>query len=103
MPRSLRVQPDCLDQVKLALRRNGFPSQRSLALDVGFALATVSNFLTGKPVDYATFDELCRRLALDWREIANLKTLDVLLNPTGVKERFVNAVIDSQSSLLLDY
>lgn len=72
MSRSLRVQQDCLDQVKLALRRNGFPSQRSLAEDVGFALATVSNFLTGKPVDFATFEELSRRLALDWREIANL-------------------------------
>ena len=72
MPRSLRVQQGCHEQVKLALRRNGFPSQRSLAEDAGFALATVSNFLTGKPVDFATFDELCRRLALDWREIANL-------------------------------
>jgi AAA-like domain len=72
MPRSLRVQQDCLDKVKLALRRNGFPSQRFLAEDVGFALATVSNFLTGKPVDYGTFEELCRRLALDWREIAHM-------------------------------
>lgn len=72
MPRSLRVQQDCLDRVKLALRHNGFPSQRSLAEDVGLALATVSNFLTGKPVDYATFEELCCRLALNWREIANL-------------------------------
>lgn len=72
MSRSLRVQPDCIDQVKLALRRNGFPSQRALAEDVGFALATVSNFLTGKPVDYTTFEELCRKLALDWREIADL-------------------------------
>jgi DNA-binding Xre family transcriptional regulator len=43
-----------------------------LAEDVGFALATVSNFLTGKSVDFTTFEELCRRLALDWREIANL-------------------------------
>jgi hypothetical protein len=72
MPRSLRVQQDCIDKVKLALRRNGFPSQRYLAEDVGFALATVSNFLTGKPVDYATFEELCRRLALDWRAISTL-------------------------------
>jgi DNA-binding Xre family transcriptional regulator len=72
MPRSLRVQQAQLDVVKLALRRNGFPSQRSLAEDVGFALATVSNFLTGKPVDFANFEELCRRLALDWKEIANL-------------------------------
>jgi AAA-like domain len=72
MPRSLRVQKDCLDKVKLALRRNGFPSQRFLAEDVGFAQSTVSNFLTGNPVDYGTFEELCRRLALEWREIADL-------------------------------
>jgi transcriptional regulator with XRE-family HTH domain len=72
MPRSLRVQQDCIDNVKLALRRNGFPSQRSLAEDAGFALATVSNFLTGKPVDYTTFEEISRRLALDWKEISNL-------------------------------
>jgi transcriptional regulator with XRE-family HTH domain len=70
MPRSLRVQKECIDKVKLALRNNGFPSQRSLSEDVGFALATVSNFLTGKPVDYGTFEELCRRLSLDWREIS---------------------------------
>jgi hypothetical protein len=72
MPRSLRVQQGCIDQVKLALKLNGFPSQRSLAEDVGFAIATVSNFLTGKPVDYTTFEELSRRLALDWREISTL-------------------------------
>lgn len=75
--RSLRVKQDCIDQVKLALRRNRFPSQRALAEDVGFALATVSNFLTGKPVDYKTFEELCRRLALDWSEIADLD-LDII-------------------------
>jgi transcriptional regulator with XRE-family HTH domain len=73
MPRSLRVQQDCIHKVKLALSRNGFPSQRSLAEDVGFALATVSNFLTGKPVDYTTFEELCRKLGLDWREISTLE------------------------------
>lgn len=72
MSRSLRVQPDCIDTVKLALRRSGFPSQRSLAEDVGFALATVSNFLTGKPVDYTTFEEISRKLALDWKEISTL-------------------------------
>ena len=43
-----------------------------LAEEAEFALATVSNFLTGKPVDFATFEELCRRLALDWQDIAQL-------------------------------
>jgi transcriptional regulator with XRE-family HTH domain len=73
MSRSLRVRPDCISNVKLALSRNGFPSQRSLAEDVGFALATVSNFLTGKPVDYTTFEELCRKLGLNWREISTVE------------------------------
>jgi AAA-like domain len=72
MPRSLRVQQGCIDQVKLSLSRNGFPSQRSLSEDVGFALATVSNFVTGKPVDYTTFEELCRKLGLNWREISTV-------------------------------
>lgn len=72
MSRSLRVQQGCIDNVKRALRLNGFPSQRALAEDARLALATVSNFLTGKPVDYTTFEELCRRLGLDWREIADL-------------------------------
>ncbi len=74
MPRSLRVRENYIDRVKLALNRNGFPSQRSLAEDVGFALATVNKFLTGKAVDYTTFEELCRKLELDWREIS---TVDV--------------------------
>jgi transcriptional regulator with XRE-family HTH domain len=72
MPRSLCVHPNYLDRVKLARRRNGYLSQRALAEDTGFALSTVSNFLTGKPVDFSTFEELCRRLALDWKEIAFL-------------------------------
>jgi DNA-binding Xre family transcriptional regulator len=72
MARSLRVQQDCIDRVRLSLNRNGFPSQRSLAEDVGFALATVNKFLTGKAVDYTTFEEICRKLELDWREISTL-------------------------------
>ncbi len=72
MSRSLRVRENCIDRVKLALNRNGFPSQRSLAEDVGFALATVNKFLTGKAVDYTTFEELCRKLELDWREISTV-------------------------------
>jgi hypothetical protein len=42
MPRSLRVQPSQL---------NRYPIQRALAEEVALSLATVSNFLTGKPVD----------------------------------------------------
>jgi transcriptional regulator with XRE-family HTH domain len=70
MSRSLCVHHDCIDKVKVAVTHNGYPHQRALAHDTGLSLTTVSNFLTGKPVSYATFEELCRKLNLDWREIA---------------------------------
>jgi transcriptional regulator with XRE-family HTH domain len=69
MSRSLCVNNDHIDKVKIALTHNGYPHQRALANDTGLSLATISNFLTGKPVSYANFEELCRRLNLDWREI----------------------------------
>ena len=72
MPRSLKVQQSQLGRVKLALHRNGYPSQRAIAEEVGLSLATVNNFLTGKPVDYTTFEELSRQLGLEWKDIANL-------------------------------
>lgn len=72
MSRSLRVHPAYINTAKLAVRRSGFPSQRALSEDVGLALATVSNFLTGKPVDRATFIELCEKLSLDSDEISDL-------------------------------
>jgi signal recognition particle GTPase len=72
MSRSLQVRTECIEQVKLAVRRNGFPSQRALSEDAGLSLATVSNFLTGKPVDHASFVELCQRLAINCEEVAEL-------------------------------
>ena len=70
MSRSLCVHHDYMNKVKVAVTHNGYPHQRALAHDTGLSLTTVSNFLTGKPVSYATFEELCRKLNLDWREIA---------------------------------
>ncbi|MBE9129400.1 MULTISPECIES: eIF2A-related protein [unclassified Coleofasciculus] len=72
MSRSLKVRSDCIQQAKLALQRNGFRSQRAFSEELEFALSTVSRFLTGKTVDYATFVEICEKLALDWRAIADL-------------------------------
>ncbi|WP_424101238.1 NB-ARC domain-containing protein [Moorena producens] len=98
MPRSLKVRQDCIEKVKLAVRRNGFPSQRALAEDVGFALATVSNFLTGKPVDYITFEELSQKLALEWRAIANLD-FDL---PSQAVDDVLSQAVDDLSSQTVD-
>ena len=69
MPKSLRVNNDRIQQVNMALGVNGYPSQKALAYDTGLSLSTISNFLTGKPVSYTSFEELCRILNLDWQEI----------------------------------
>ena len=69
MRKSIKVSNDRIKQVNMALGVNGYPSQRALAYDTGLSLSTISNFLTGKPVSYTSFEELCRRLNLDWQEI----------------------------------
>jgi DNA-binding Xre family transcriptional regulator len=80
MPRSLCVRYDWIEKVKLAVISNGYANQRDLAEDTGLSLATVSNFLTGKPVNYRTVQELCRKLNLDWQEITTTST-EVISTP----------------------
>jgi len=71
MSRSIRVDAKHIQKVKSALKRNGFPRQIDLAEDLEICLSTVSNFLNGRPVDVLNFLEICRRLGLDWQEIAD--------------------------------
>lgn len=80
MARSLRIHNSYINKVKIAVTHNGYPSQRALSYDTGLSLTTVSNFLTGKPVAYANFEELCRKLNLDWQEIAATNE-DVISTP----------------------
>ncbi|XZN95079.1 MAG: AAA-like domain-containing protein [Microcoleus sp.] len=73
MARSLRLRLQYIPAVKSSLLRNGFPSQKILAEDLGIAQSTVSHFLNGKPVDYANFIEICRGLGQEWRDIADFE------------------------------
>ncbi|MBW4542031.1 MAG: AAA family ATPase [Myxacorys chilensis ATA2-1-KO14] len=72
MPRSLKVRQDCIGSIKLSVRRNGFPSQQALAEELSLSRSTVVNFLTGKPVDRAVFEEICQRLSVDSQGIAEI-------------------------------
>lgn len=73
MPRSLKLRFQCIPAIKSSLLRNGFPSRKILAEDLGIAQSTVSHFLNGKPVDYANFIEICRGLGQEWRDIADFE------------------------------
>lgn len=71
MARSFRVTADKISKVRLALQRNGYPSQKTFAADIGPSLSTVKNFLSGKPIDYENFREICDQLGLDWQAIVD--------------------------------
>ncbi|NJM67824.1 MAG: serine/threonine protein kinase [Acaryochloris sp. RU_4_1] len=66
---SVRVRHNCLERVRAALPRNGFPSQRTLAEELGLGIDTVNRFLNSKPVHLTNAIEICERLGLDWREV----------------------------------
>ncbi|NEQ13535.1 MAG: molecular chaperone Tir, partial [Moorea sp. SIO3E2] len=70
MPRSLRVRPEYIDQVKLAVQRNGFPRQKDLAEELLRSLSTVNNYLNGRAVDNLNFKEISEKLGQDWNAIA---------------------------------
>jgi transcriptional regulator with XRE-family HTH domain len=81
MTRSLRIRDDSIEKIKLSLRRNGIPNQKMLATEVGLAVSTVSNFLNGKPVDYASFTAICDCLNVDWQDNADWGERDEPLPP----------------------
>ena len=70
MSRSVKVRTEFISKVKAAVQRQGYARQKDLAEDLGLSLATVSNFLNGRPVDYLNFIEICDKLGLDLRAIA---------------------------------
>ena len=73
MSRSLRVHPDYIQKIKTAVKRNGYPRQQDLATDLQISLATISNYLNGKPVDNYNFQDISKTLGLDWQEIADFE------------------------------
>lgn len=86
--RSIRVAPEHIQRVKMALRRHGFPSQNALAEELGISRATTGKFFTGKPVDYSYFVEISERLGLDWEAIAYIEEASVIrVEPAPVPDQ----------------
>lgn len=79
MTRSLRVRPECVQQIKFAVQDRGYPRQKDLAEALNLSLATVSNFLNGKSIDFLNFVEICDALGQDWQAIALIRETSSLL------------------------
>ncbi|BDA67525.1 hypothetical protein CAL7716_016910 [Calothrix sp. PCC 7716] len=82
MPRSIRVRPECISQVKSALPRNGYIRQTDLAESLQISQSTVSSFLNGRPVDFLNFTEICRALGLEWQDVANFSLENEYITPS---------------------
>ena len=73
MPRSTKLASNKIKTVKAALKKNGFSSQKALAIELGMARATINSFLNGKPVDHSYFVKISEILNLDWQDICAIE------------------------------
>jgi transcriptional regulator with XRE-family HTH domain len=72
MPRSVKLRSDAIGKVQ-TLVHNTFYCQKDLADELGFAQSTISNFISGKPVDRHKFQDICEKLGIeDWRTFAEV-------------------------------
>ena len=69
----MRVAPEHIQRVRMALRHHGFPSQKAFAQELGINRATTSKFFLGKPVDFSYFVEISEKVGLDWEAIAYIQ------------------------------
>jgi hypothetical protein len=68
LSRSLKLKPECIEHVRMESDRL-FSSRGALAKASGKSPSTVNNYLTGKPVDYSSFDVISECLKLRWQDI----------------------------------
>ena len=86
MGRSLKVKSEYIPRVKQAVKLNGYASQQVLAEVLGFGRATISLFLNGKSISNLNFFEICQKLALNYREIADWDELEETLTAMSEDE-----------------
>jgi len=85
MSRSIRVAPEHIQRVNVALRSHGFPSRKALYEELGISRSTTDKFFTGKPVDYSLQHRfVCEVLGEPDTELFQLTLQLGWLNQVGV-------------------
>lgn len=69
MSRSLRSSEDGIKQIKLAMKQSAF-TQEALAKGLGISRSTITVLLRGESISRENFEDLCKFLELDWRDIS---------------------------------
>jgi len=68
MSRSLRASDEGIKQIKLAMKQGGF-TQKALAEALGISRSVITVLFRGEAIARDNFEELCKFLELDWRDI----------------------------------
>ncbi|PZV13823.1 MAG: hypothetical protein DCF20_14220 [Pseudanabaena sp.] len=68
MSRSLQASEVGIKQIRKAMKQGGF-SQKALAESLGISRSVITVLFRGEAIDRANFEELCKFLELDWRDI----------------------------------
>ena len=66
--KGLNASPEGIKKAERALIRNSL-NKKALALELGIARSTVSLFFKSKRVSRLNFEEICKKLGLDARDI----------------------------------
>lgn len=72
--RSLRLSTQKTQKANIALKK--FAGKRDLAAQLGISPTTVTNFFAGRPVQDRKFHAICKKLKLDWQEVADLPSIN---------------------------
>ncbi|MEH2378442.1 MAG: NACHT domain-containing NTPase [Nostoc sp.] len=69
--RGLKASTEGIAKANQALIRNSL-NKTALARDLGLSRATVTNFFRVIPIERLNFEEICKRLGLNWQEIVDI-------------------------------
>ncbi len=69
--RGLQASTEGIAKANQALIRNRL-NKTALAIDLGLSRATVTNFFRVIPIERLNFEEICKRLGLNWQEIVDI-------------------------------
>ncbi|GBF79324.1 NB-ARC domain-containing protein [Aphanothece sacrum] len=73
----LRVKPEYVKKVELALQKSNFTSKTILADRLYISRATITKFFNSEGVGSEKFQDICRALWLDWQEISENENVEV--------------------------
>ena len=95
MSRSLRASEEGIKQIKTAMKQGSF-TQKALAKALGISRSVITVLFRGEAIARSNFEELCKFLELDWRDIRGEDVVsdDLDLLVQEVKQKIAADVTD---------